>query len=142
MRQIIVSAFDDLWLVSRYVAVGFFAVVLNIGLLYFFAETVGLWYLAAAVVAFIVTFIVAFLLQKHFTFRDGSGAYKRQGLMYFTIGVLNLAIDTALLYVAVDILGFWYLGSQIVIMGLMAGVSFVANRRITFGAHHTSYVRE
>ncbi len=132
MRHFLVSAFDDLWLVARYVSVGVFAVVFDIALLYILTEIVGLWYLAAAVIAFVATFVVAFLLQKHFTFRDGQGAYLRQGTLYFLIGVLNLVLDTMLLYVAVDMLGLWYLGSQCVIMGVLAFLSFLVNRHVTF----------
>jgi len=132
MRQLITAAFDDLRLVVRYVAVGLFAVVLNIVLLYLFTDMIGMWYLAAAVLAFLITFLVAFILQKHWTFQDGSGAYLRQGTSYFAIGVLNLALDTSLLYIAVDILHLWYLGSQVVIIGLLAFMSFLANRHVTF----------
>jgi putative flippase GtrA len=132
MRQLILSAFDDMRLVVRYVAVGVFAVVLDIALLYVLTDMVHLWYLAAAVVAFVITFLFAFTLQKHWTFKDGSGAYLRQGTSYFVIGVLNLLLDTFFLYVAVDIFGLWYLGSQVVIMGFLAFLSFLANRHVTF----------
>ncbi len=132
MRQLVFSAFDDLWLVSRYVAVGTFAVALNIGLLFIFKDILDLWYLVAAGIAFIITFISAFLLQKHFTFRDGAGAYRRQGISYLMIGLLNLSLDTALLYIAVDVFGLWYLGAQFMIMAVLAFASFLANRHITF----------
>ena len=87
MRQLILVAFDDMQLVARYVAVGVFAVVLDIALLFFLTEVAHVWYLAAAVVAFVVTFFVAFTLQKHWTFKDGSGSYMKQGISYFSIGM-------------------------------------------------------
>lgn len=136
MRQLLITAFDDLRLVARYVAVGLFAVALNILLLYLLTDVAGMWYLAAAVIAFVIAFVVAFLLQKHWTFKDGSGAYVQQGASYFIIGLTNLVLDTALLYVAVDILGLWYLGSQVVIMGFLAFLSFLANRHVTFRRVH------
>jgi putative flippase GtrA len=132
MIQLVAAAFDDLWLVARYVAVGLFAVVLNIGLLYVFTEITGFWYLASAILAFIITFVIAFMLQKHFTFRDGQGAYMRQGTMYFLVGVANLLFDAALLFVAVDLFHVWYLAAQTVIMGFLAFLSFLVNRHLTF----------
>jgi putative flippase GtrA len=132
MKQLIIGAFDDWYLVGRYVAVGIFAVVFDIGLLYTLADVFGMWYLAAAVIAFVVTFLVAFTLQKHWTFRDSAGGYMRQGASYFIIGVMNLVLDTVFLYIAVDVLHIWYLGAQVVIMGGLAFVSFLANRHITF----------
>lgn len=134
MRTIILAAFDDLQLVARYVTVGLFAVALDLGLLFVLTEFAGLWYVFSAVVAFAVTFVVAFLLQKHWTFKDGSGAYVRQGTSYLLIGLANMVLSVALLYVCVDILGFWYLGSQVCIMGVLAFASFLANRHVTFGA--------
>lgn len=132
MKQLVFAAFDDLWLVGRYVIVGVFAVVLNIGLLYVFTDILGWWYLASAVTSFVITFLVAFTLQKHFTFRDGGGAYLRQGASYLAIGLMNLVLDAILLFIAVDLLHIWYLGAQIMIMGFLAFVSFLANRHVTF----------
>ncbi len=132
MKQLIIAAFDDWYLVGRYITVGVFAVVFDITLLYVLTEIVGMWYLSAAVLAFIATFFVAFTLQKHWTFRDSAGGYVRQGTSYFLIGVMNLGLNAVSLYIAVDILGLWYLGAQLVIMGFLAFVSFLANRHITF----------
>jgi dolichol-phosphate mannosyltransferase len=132
MKELVAAAFDDLWLVARYVVVGLFAVFLNIALLYAFTDIMGFWYLASAILAFIITFAVAFMLQKHFTFRDGQGAYVRQGTMYFLVGVSNLLLDAVLLFVAVDLLHVWYLAAQTVIMGFLAFLSFLVNRHLTF----------
>lgn len=134
MKQLVVSAFDDLALVARYVTVGLCAVVLDIGLLYVLTEHAGLWYLISAILAFAVTFVFAFTLQKQWTFKDASGAYVRQGTAYLAIGLANMGLNIVLLYVCVDMLGFWYLGSQVCIMGALAFASFLANRHITFAA--------
>jgi putative flippase GtrA len=132
MYRLITTAFADMRIVVRYALVGLLAVAINLGTLMLLVQQAGLWYLAAAVIAFLVSFCVAFMLQKYWTFKDASNAVVRQGSMYFTIGIVNLCFNTIALYIAVDVLGFWYLGSQVCIMGCMALASFVANRHITF----------
>ena len=56
----------------RYLVAGTVAAVVDFGLLYLFTEKGGLHYLTSAMLAFIVAFIVSFLLQKFWTFQDDS----------------------------------------------------------------------
>ena len=123
----------NIWQLVRYGISGVIGICTNILTLYFFTEVVGIWYLASAVLAFCITLVVTFSLQKYWTFKDHEGELLTQGASYTVIAVTSLVVGTGALYIAVDVLGFWYLGSQAVIMCTLAGCNFLANKYFTFG---------
>lgn len=117
----------------RYLAAGTTAAIVDFGLLYLFTEKVGLHYLTSAILAFIVAFIVSFLLQKFWTFQDDSvDRVHAQAAFYLVIALLNLLLNTGLLYVFVDILHLWYMTGQFITSGLIAFESFFISRHFIF----------
>lgn len=127
----------NIWQLVRYGISGVVGIGVNVSVLYMATELLSVWYLLSAVVAFCVSYAVTFSLQKYWTFKDYSGALVTQGIAYLVIALISLSLDALMLYVAVDVYGFWYLGSQIVIMSMLALFSFLANRSITFtGTYH------
>ena len=122
----------NIWLLIRYGISGVIGIVTNIVTLYILTDLLGIWYLASAVLAFCITLVVTFSLQKYWTFKDHEGEIMTQGVTYTIIALTSLVIGTVSLYVAVDVFKFWYLGSQVVIMCALAGWNFLANKYFTF----------
>lgn len=107
--------------IVRFLISGGTATLTNLVLLYAFTDLLGIWYIASAIAAFIIAFIVSFTLQKFWTFGDMSrDGMHRQAIIYFTAGALNLCLNTVLLYVFVEYIGSHYLISQIIISALIA----------------------
>jgi putative flippase GtrA len=111
--------------IFRYLVSGGTAAAVDIGLLYAFTRYLGLWYLASAVLAFIIAFGVSFFLQKFWTFKDRAieGIHKQAG-MYLVVAVVNLCVNTLLVYLLTDYLNLWYILSQVIAAGLVALFSF------------------
>lgn len=101
--------------------------------LYLFTEIFGIWYLASAIVAFILAFTVSFTLQKFWTFGDHSreGLHTQIGI-YFLVSVVNLALNTLLVFIFVEWAGLFYLFAQIVASALIAIESFFIYQRFIF----------
>ncbi|MDP3735697.1 MAG: GtrA family protein [bacterium] len=121
----------------RYLISGGTALAVNLGLLAFFIEIFGLWYLLAAVLAFTVALCVSFALQKFFTFADHArttGVLTRQFSIYTTIALINVALNTILMYLLVERLVLHYLVSQVVASGTIALYSFFIYRAVFNGA--------
>ncbi|KKU77378.1 MAG: GtrA family protein [Parcubacteria group bacterium GW2011_GWA2_47_64] len=109
------------------------AAAVDLGLLYFFTDRFGLHYLLSAALAFIVAFSVSFTLQKFWTFQDAStDRVHIQASLSFFIALINLGLNTALMYVFVDKLEIWYMASQIIIGAVLAFESFFVFRFIVF----------
>lgn len=119
--------------ILKYLISGGTAAAVNIGSLYIFTDFFKWWYLFSTVVSFILAFFVSFLLQKFWTFQDKEtdGVHKQLS-MYFVVGLINLALNTALMYFCVDILHVWYILSQFIVTGLIAILSFFVYKHFIF----------
>ncbi|MFA6404787.1 MAG: GtrA family protein [Candidatus Paceibacterota bacterium] len=111
--------------VVRYLISGGTAAFTNILLLYLFTEIFGIWYIASAAMAFSIAFIVSFTLQKFWTFQDVSkDQIHRQAMVYLTVALFNLFINTGLLYMQVEYLGIHYIVAQLIASVFIAVESF------------------
>ena len=117
----------------RYVIAGTTAAAFDIFLLFLLADIFGIWYLTASVLAFVAAFFLGFSLQKFWTFkcRDLSVMHE-QMFFYFISGILGLCINSAGMYIGVDIAHLHYLLTQILVGMFLAGFSFVFSYYITF----------
>jgi len=117
----------------KYLISGGIAAGVDIVLLAIFKELGGLNYLVAAILAFFLAFIVSFVMQKFWTFGDtGMTGVHRQAGLYLGIALVNLLVNTLLMYIFVDWFHIWYILSQVLASGLIAISSFVIYRRFVF----------
>lgn len=109
----------------KYLIAGGIAALVDLSLLYFFTDILGVWYLSSACLAFVVAFFVSFFLQKFWTFRDSNKEqmYKQMGA-YLAVALTNFALNAALMYIFVDGFKIWYMLAQFVISGLIACQSY------------------
>jgi putative flippase GtrA len=115
----------------RFIVSGGTATLVTLLLLYFFIDVLHMWYLSASVIAYIVGFTVSFILQKLFTFNDFTRKpIPKQTLIYFSVQLSNLCLNTFLMYVCVELLKMHYILSQIILAGIVALYSFFIYRYI------------
>lgn len=119
--------------IARFIVAGAGGAGTQLGLLYILTDILGLWYLASAVLAFVVAQGVSFTLQKWWTFRDLSRD-RLAGKMaqYFMVGVSNLVANTALLFLFVEYAHLHYLAAQACTSIGIAFVSYQIYKRYIF----------
>lgn len=131
MKEIIMTIFG--WRVMRYLISGGTGAIVDLACLYALVRFVHLWYLTAAVLAFMIAFSVSFTMQKFFTFNDyAKDTLKRQTALYLAVQVFNLGINTLLMYISVDMLYIHYMLSQILTSGVIAVYSFFIFKHFVF----------
>ena len=119
--------------IMRFLISGGFAASTNLVLLFVLVHFFYVWYLPAVVMSFIVAVYVSFMLQKYFTFGDYTKEkIRQQPITYFGIQIINLGLNTFLMYIGVDLLGIPYLISQILIGSVMAISNFFIYKHIIF----------
>jgi len=117
----------------RFLFSGGMAFATNFILLFVLVDFFGVWYLLAAVISFICSVLVSFLLQKFFTFADFTrDRIPQQGSLYLGLQVFNLCLNTFLMYVGVDLLHISYLISQVIIATGMAVYNFFIYKHFVF----------
>lgn len=119
--------------ILRFLISGSIATSADLIFLYIFTDIFGIWYLASSFLAFIIASIVSFLLQKFWTFRDHSRAdMPVQAGMYLIIATCNLGLNTFLIYMFVERVGFYYLIAQIIVSVFIAIENFFIYQRLIF----------
>lgn len=119
--------------IFRFLLSGGISFSTDIILLYLFTDIFGVWYLMSAAIAFILAFFVSFTLMKFWTFGDSSrDGMRTQMGAYFLVAVINLVLNTLLVYVFVEMAGLHYLLAQVVASLLIAIESFFVYQRFIF----------
>ena len=119
--------------VVRFLFSGGCATAANIIPLFVLVHFFNMWYLLAAVVAFIVATAVSFMMQKFFTFNDYTRhKINQQTSLYLGVQIFNLCFNTLLMYIGVDILHIQYILAQVLISSAMAVYNFFVYKHLVF----------
>ena len=114
----------------RYIFVGGFAAVVNIGSLYVLTEFIHLHYLLANVLGFILGLITNYLLSKWLVFSKENNINKvTEFIIYAVIGIVGLGLDTGFVWLFTTI-GIYYMLSKIISTGLVFIWNFFARKII------------
>lgn len=107
--------------------------MINLSVLSFLYYVQEVYYLYAAIIAFIVSFLFSLFLQKFWTFEDHSreNVHIQVG-KYLLSSLFGLSLNTLFLYILVDHLHFFVYMGQIIAGGLVACVTFFISRKFIF----------
>lgn len=122
-------------IVTRYLFSGGLGAATDLLVLYVLVDLLGVWYLAGSSVAFVIAWFVSFGMQKFWTFQNHerqSAIVGRQALIFFGIAIVNLALNTASMYVLVNYFDVWYITAQIMTSIFIAVESFFAYKFLVF----------
>lgn len=117
----------------RYLISGGTAAASNLIFLFILVHFFAVHYLWASVIAFIMSVAVSFTMQKFWTFQDT----KMQGTSmqfgrYLVVMLVNLALNTLLMYLFVEKFGLWYLLAQFITTALVAIVGYFGYKHFVF----------
>ncbi len=117
----------------RFGVTGIVATSVTLFALYVLADVLGLWYVYATTIAFLLGFGVSFILQKFWTFEDSrmhvAGV---QAIMYFIIILFNVCLNAMLMYALVEWVHLSHLVAQLISAAIIACESFFAYRLLVF----------
>lgn len=118
--------------IIKYIISGGTAAFTDLLLLFFFTDLLGLYYLLSAALAFMVAIVISFNLQKRWTFRDTNENVGEQMTVYVIVGIVNLGLNTLLMFLFVDFFHVMYIVAQIFAGGTIAISSFLIYRFFIF----------
>ena len=123
--------------IIRFITSGTIVAFVGISLLHIFTEWFGFWYLLSSTISFVVAITLNFCLQKFWTFKNKDKNIHMQGSLFFLNALLNLALNTALMYGMVDVVGIHYLLAQAVTMVLLSVMNYFIYQLIVFRPKNT-----
>jgi putative flippase GtrA len=100
-------------------------------------EGLGVWYILASAIGFVVGAVNGFLLNRRWTF-SGHVGDSLTPLRWGVVQSCGLALNEGLLYVCVEGLGLHKLVGQAIAIVVVVVVTFAANRAWTFRTQPTS----
>ena len=126
---------DDIYLqLFRYVFVGGTAFVVDFGFLYFFSDICGIYYLISAVLSFIISVLVNYIMSTKWVFnQDNIDNRLVEFNLFILISTIGLVFTEILLYFFTDVIGLYYLISKIISAIIVLFWNFLARRVMFYG---------
>jgi putative flippase GtrA len=125
----------------RYLFVGGFSAVTDIGTLFVCASMLHIHYLIAAALAFLVGNVVNYVLSMAWVF-SSSGQVKKE-LFYFTIiGLCGLLLNELIIWIAVEFGNLNYMVGKLLSVSIIVVFSFSARRVLMMKLAENKLLRE
>ncbi|MEK7604886.1 MAG: GtrA family protein [Patescibacteria group bacterium] len=117
----------------RYLMSGTAAAASNLAIVFILVHFGRVYYLHASVIAFVLSMVVSFSLQKFWTFQD-KPIYdvQPQFVRYSMVVFCNLILNTVVMYLLIEKIGLWYLFAQVLATGTVAVVGYFAYQHFVF----------
>ena len=116
---------------GRYLISGGTAAAINVAVLFACVHWLHIWYITSSIVSFVISFIASFTFQKFWTFKDKATlGMHRQAVWYLCLALVNLGLNTLIVYFCVETAAMNYIVAQIVASALVACESFFISRLI------------
>jgi putative flippase GtrA len=121
------------WLqLVKFCTVGASGYVVNLTVFALCFEVLGLHYLAAATVAFVVAVTNNFWWNRHWTFRVGKGHAGFQAARFFTVSVAAFLFAASMLELLVSVAELPELPAQAISIVLAMPLNFIGNKMWSF----------
>ena len=118
----------------RYIFVGGTAFVVDFFFYYFFINICGFHYLISAVLSFIISVLVNYLISTKWVFNQNNIENKvLEFNLFILISSVGLGFTEVLLYLFIDVIGIHYLISKIVSAIIVLFWNFFARRVLFYG---------
>jgi putative flippase GtrA len=111
---------------TKYATVGAIATLIYMGMLVALVEVFGLDPVWSSVISFIFILIGSYFANQNWTFRSGRG-HLYSLPRYIAVSLSGLSLNTGIMYVTVNILGWWYIFGQVVAIFVVPLSNFLLN---------------
>ncbi|WP_413825957.1 MULTISPECIES: GtrA family protein [unclassified Methanobrevibacter] len=118
----------------RYIFVGGTAFVIDFGLLYVFTSYLNIYYLISAVLSFLISVLVNYVMSTKWVFnQDNINNKLVEFNLFILISTIGLVFTEIILYLLTDICGIYYMISKIIASILVLFWNFSARRVMYYG---------
>jgi putative flippase GtrA len=125
MKEIVNKVWIERYKIIRFLFSGAIGAGTNLLILYILTDLLHLYYVISVVISFIIATTVSFIMQKFWTFQDNSKeVVHSQALVFTVVAIINLFINTFIVYASVEFMGFHYLIGQVFASIIVAFESF------------------
>ena len=116
----------------KFCAVGASGYAVNLAVFYVCVELIGLHYLLAATVSFVVAVTNNFWWNRHWTFRARSGRARFQAPRFFAVSIVAFLFAATVLELLVSVAGMPELAAQATAIAMATPLNFIGNKMWSF----------
>ncbi len=116
----------------KYSMVGTSTFALDLALLFFITDVLGVYYVFSAGLSFMVAVSINYWLAREHVFPETERALQTGYVIFFSIAGTGLLAVMGLMYLAVDVFGFGYIVSRVVIAGFVGLWTYGMNLYVNF----------
>ncbi len=116
----------------KFCAVGASGYAVNLAVFYVCVEVIGLHYLLAATISFVVAVTNNFWWNRHWTFKARSGRARFQAPRFFAVSILAFLFAATVLEVLVSVAGLPELAAQAIAIAMATPLNFIGNKMWSF----------
>ncbi|MCX6722946.1 MAG: bifunctional glycosyltransferase family 2/GtrA family protein [Candidatus Staskawiczbacteria bacterium] len=116
----------------RFAVVGLSGTIINFIIFYCFTEFLKVYYLLSAIFSFIFAMTNNFILNKFWTFKKPGVIFGQEFAQFSLVSVIALLLNLFLLYFLTEVMGVYYLISQVFAIIPSLIVNFLGNKFWTF----------
>jgi len=140
LRELVSDFSQEFGYFFKFSVVGAIGAVVDMSLLVFLKEFIGLPLLLANAISFTAAVLNNFLWNSLWTYRHQPNKNPRRQVVQFAIvSTLGLALNTGILHLLANILGLWYILAKAIAIGVVWFWNFVMNRLWTFRGSGTRW---
>ena len=122
----------------RYLATGTLCVALNVLIIVFLTERLGLHYLLSILVCFVLVTSLGFGLNRVWTFRKRGAGARRELARYVVVTLTQIPVSLVACGICVELLHIPYPMAVVLVACLFAPTTYLLHRRWSFGMRGAS----
>lgn len=115
-----------------YVLFGAFTFFVNVITYFFFQSVLGINYLISNILAWFFSVLFAYITNRKWVFESRSPNILKEMLLFFGGRIFSGAVDTALMYLFIDVLTLGNTFSKIVVQIIVIILNYVFSKLIVF----------
>jgi len=97
-----------------YTVIAGIATLVDLALLFFFTEFLGVWYIFSATISYSFAIVTNYSLNKIYNFKNSSRQIAKQFSLFILVALVGLVLNLTLVFVMVEFLSIWYMFSRII----------------------------
>lgn len=113
---------------------GIIVAAIDFSLLYIFTEYCGLWYFLSAILSFVASVTVNYIISMKFVFVGKKHRSKKQEYMIFVaLSVIGLVINESGMWLMVEIGGLYYMLSKSIVTVIVMVYNYITRKLFVEG---------
>lgn len=116
----------------KYLVAGLIQFPLDLSLLWFFTDILGIYYLLSASISVIISAGIGFIINKNYAFKKSKVSFFQGYIVFAIITAAKIFAITGFLYVFVDVFKMYYLIARVLTGIIIVFLMYFLHTKLTF----------